>query len=156
MKIIGFTLVGPPLRFWPARAIRSAVPALALLRRAMPRVWPSVASPAQAHACRSRTWTRRARLPRLPGHHAASVHRRRRAVLRPALGSRADQTRAPPHAPLTCCLVPLPLAQQQQCSGRLPPHAHAPSSELARPTTEARRRPLHLALSSSSTSCISC
>ena len=124
-------------------------------RPRLPRVLPWPAALRRPRPT-PRPLPRAARLPRLPGRHAASVHRRRRAVLRPALGSRADQTRAPPHAPLTCCLVPLPLAQQQQCSGRLPLQAHAPSPKLACPATKARRRPLHLALSSSSTSCIPC
>ena len=84
------------------------------------------AGPSPRHG-RSHALTRRACLPRLPGRHATCVHRRRRAVLRPALGSRADQTRAPPHAPLTCCLVPLPLAQQQSTHTRSPPPPPAPA-----------------------------
>ena len=93
-KIIFIFLTGPP------------APRLAQLRFTSP-------GPRRG---RSRMRTHRAHLPRLPGRHTASVHRRRRAVLRPVLGSRADQTRAPPHTPLTCCLVPLPLAQQQHAT----------------------------------------
>ena len=107
---------GPPAEAGPASIPRARLASPRLGPAQRRALAPAAASPAQAHAALSRP-PRRTRLHRLPGRHAAPVHRRRGAV--PAPTSRASPSKRFERAhatPLRHSTSPasLPLALQQQ------------------------------------------
>ena len=114
---------GPPAEAGPA-CLRARRP---LTRLAL---GPATASPAQAHAALSRP-PRRTRLHRLPGRHAAPVHRRRGAV--PAPTGRAPPSRLSERALLSPHSSLLPPCLPASCSAAAA--AHALATVAAPPTT---------------------